>query len=720
MKRLAIIPAVLLVLSCCSLSQEPQPAPRKRVGLALSGGGALGLAHIGVLKYFEEHHIPVDVVAGTSMGGLVGGLYATGLDAAALNNIAVNANWDDLLRAAPRFQDRPVAEKQSWNRTTSGLTLQLGRGLTLPTGLNSGQPLALMLSRYTAAYAHVDSFDQLPIPFRCVATDLVSGEAFVLGRGSLPLALRATMAIPGAFTPVRWENAVLVDGGVVDNIPTDVTKALGADTVIAVTLETPQVRPEELNNLAKVLLQVVSVSIVQNERRSLKLADQIIPVRFDRYTGLDYDKAKDIIDIGYRAAEQIAPNLKQYELSDSEWTAYIAERQQRIRHAADSGKIVAVESAQSSIVRDARHELSRKLPGNVTFNQIDDTLSGITASTGLPAAYYGLRDPGDKQGFEIALEERASRTTYLRPTFFLQLSPGEPSRTRLRLNTTTIWKNAYKSRLLTDLTIGYDPTLHAEYYAPIGGSSFFVAPGFVLQREHFETYEGRLQSDKVRDRYAGSFYAGIGTWRFLQLRLGALGGYDRYESRITTDGVIARSSPFINPEIVAVINTQDSGAFPTRGFRMNTVGGYSQRDHSYPYFKTDFSSFHPLAGTFGIFLLGQSATSFGDKLPFYEQFTAGGFGQLDAWRYQEFRANSLVFGGGGLTYRLPRFARTQWKPTLATWYEAGRFDLGSAGWQTHQSSSLGAFASTPLGVTGLSVSFDERGRARVRFSVGVF
>lgn len=721
--RTRIVIALLLLIAFCTStlahSQESTPA-RRRIGLALSGGGALGLAHIGVLKYFEEHRVPVDVVAGTSMGGLVGGLYATGLSSVELDEIARKADWNDLLRAVPKFQDRPVAEKQSWNRATSGLTLQLGRGLSLPTGLNSGQPLALMLSRYTAPYAHVESFDDLPIPFRCVATDLVSGEPFVLGRGSLPLALRATMAIPGAFTPVNWENTVLVDGGVVNNIPTEVVKKVGADVVIAVSLETPPVKASDLNNLAVILRQVVSVSVLQNERRSLKLADIVIPVQFQKFTATDYDQAQEIIALGYRAAQSQARVLKQYELAESEWQAYIAEREGKIRRSPISGHVIAVQSSQRSILRDARDEIARKLPRDVSTIQLDDTLSGITAASGLPAAYYGFRNDDGGRGFEIALEERPTRTTLLRPTFFLQLSAGEPSRTRLRLDSTTIWKNAYKSRLLANLTVGYDPALHAEYYAPIGGSSYFVAPGFVLQREHFESYEGRVQSDKVRDRFAGSFYAGVGTWRFLQVRLGATAGFDRYETHVVTDGVVARSSPFVNPEIVGIINTQDSGAFPTHGFRMNTSAGYSQRDHSYPYFRTDFSNFHKLPGTFGVFFTGRSATSFGEKLPFYEQFTAGGFSQLDAYRYQEFRANTLVLGGAGATYRIPRFKRTQWKPTLATWYQAGRFDLGSNGWETHQSASIGAFASTPLGVTGLAVSFDENGRARLRLSVGVF
>jgi NTE family protein len=195
MRSLLFLIAVSLLTPKILIAQNPRP----RVGIALSGGGALGLAHIGVLRYLEERRIPVDRIAGTSMGGLLGGLYATGLTAKDLERIVREANWDDLLRTTPRFEDRIVAEKQEWNRVTGSYSIPLGGGLSLPAGINSGQSLVGLLSRETAAYWDVQRFDDLPIPFRCVATDLLSGNAFVFREGRLPQALRSTMAIPGVF-----------------------------------------------------------------------------------------------------------------------------------------------------------------------------------------------------------------------------------------------------------------------------------------------------------------------------------------------------------------------------------------------------------------------------------------------------------------------------------------------------------------------------------------
>ena len=208
---------ICLIAACVGLSssaatqdQSSNPRQRPRVGLALSGGGALGLAHIGVIQYFEEHHIPIDVVAGTSMGGLVGGFYASGMDSKELNAMIEQVDWDTLLSPNPRFVDQPVVEKQQWNKTFGNLTFRFGRRFSFPAGLNPGEALSLMLSRNTVAYGELQSFSELPTPFRCVATDLVSGEPVVLSSGSLAKAMRATMALPAVFTPVKWDDKVLI------------------------------------------------------------------------------------------------------------------------------------------------------------------------------------------------------------------------------------------------------------------------------------------------------------------------------------------------------------------------------------------------------------------------------------------------------------------------------------------------------------------------------
>ncbi len=720
LRRTAAIVFVSFLL-VASASAQNTAKKRTRVGLALSGGGALGLAHIGVLKYLEEHHIPVDHIAGTSMGGLVGGLYATGQDPDNLERIARSAKWDDLLRASPSFEARPVAEKQEWNRITGEYTFRFGKNLTLPAGINPGQQLALLLSRETLGYPDIRSFDDLPIPFRCVATDLVSGEAFVLGQGSLAKALRATMALPAIFTPVEWEGRILIDGGLVNNLPTDVVRGMGSDAVIAVKVQPAKIDRTQLNTLTSILKQSVNIAVLQNERRNAKLADIVISVSLGDTRGTDFEKAEAIIQSGYRAAQQVSEALNRLAVAPDEWNAYVEAKKARMRLTPGSGPLVAVKSPRREIQQNGSQELFRKSSSSISTEKLEDELTGLTAATGLPSALYSWQAaPEKKSGFRVDLEPRPDRELLLRPSLSYQASGGEPNRFTFRLDSSGILKDAYKSRFLADLFLGYDPGARFEYYIPFNGSSFFVAPGLLVQRTHEIAYNGATRSDSTRDRVAGSFYFGAGTWRFAQLRIGAIAGFDGYSNSVTVDNVTAKNTAFTDPEIVGIFNTQDSGELPTRGTRLNASLGWSFRDHSYPYLQTDFDRFQPIAKTVSVFGLGSIDSSFGRKLTFYDQFTAGGFTNLDAYKYQEFRGNSMFTGGAGVIHRGINPRNLAFRPYLASWYEAGRLDLGSRGWQTVQSTSMGILAPTPVGIMGLSVSFDQQGRARFRLSLGSF
>ncbi len=712
----AIVGSSLLPVHAQNLQQ-----PRRVVGIALSGGGALGLAHIGVLRYLEEHHIPVDRIAGTSMGGVLGGLYATGHDAAALEQIINEANWDDLLRTTPKFEDRPVAEKQDWNRITGQYSLQLAKGFALPSGLNRGELLVLLLSSKTAAYSDVENFDNLPIPFRCVATDLLSGEAFVLHEGRLTKAMRATMAIPGIFTPVDWQGRVLSDGGLVNNLPTDVVKAMGADAIIGVTLRIAPASAQELWSIPNIVRQSLNVALVQNELRNAPLADINIEVQLGNRGSLDFSDTKPIIELGYAAAQKNQAGLEKLSISPQEWEQYVRVRRSRERTAPDSGPLIEVTAPQPNIQRNAASELERKTGASVSRIRLEDSLTGLTATTGLPNAFYGWHTvSGEKSGYRVELESRRNTEILVRPSFFYQLSKGEAGRTTFRLSGAAISKDAYKSRVLADLYLGIDPALFLEYYRPLGGSAYFVAPGVSVERVHYFTYNGDERSDQTRSRFAGSMYFGIGTWRHLQLRMGTEAGYDRYSDRVTVNGIEASSTAFANPEITGIINTQDSGQLPSRGFRLNASGGWSFRKHSYPYLRMSFDHFQPTGRDFSMLMMGQADSTLGRSVSFYDQFSTGGLTQLDAYRYQELRADTVLAGGAGILYRGVNRNNATLRPIFGTWYEAAGLDTFDRNARFKHSAAIGVFAPTPAGLVGLTFSVDFRGSTRVRLSIGSF
>src|SRR2546430_1358956 len=243
--RLGVLSLILAVQSLAApaisnaRSAADQPgaaqlsAHRPRVGLVLSGGGARGAAHIGVLKILEQMRVPIDAIAGTSMGAVVCGLYASGLSARDIEKIMTSINWQDAFRDRPPREDLTLRRKQEDESFLVKFPLGVRAGhILLPKGLIQGQGLTQMLRRLTLPVARLSDFDQLPTPFRAVATDLESGDAVVMGAGDLTSAMRASLSAPGVFAPVEREGRLLVDGGIPDNVPVDIARAMGGDWVL--------------------------------------------------------------------------------------------------------------------------------------------------------------------------------------------------------------------------------------------------------------------------------------------------------------------------------------------------------------------------------------------------------------------------------------------------------------------------------------------------------
>jgi NTE family protein len=719
----AMFGAAVCLFVPAAAAQQLTETERPIIGVALSGGSALGLAHIGVLRYFEEHHIPVDRVGGTSMGGLIGGLYATGMDSSQIRATVESADWNALLNPSPPFADQPIADKQKWNRTFGDLTLRFGRGFSLPSGLNPGESLSLLLSRSTMAYSGVTDFDQLPIPFRCVATDLVSGDSVVFSKGSLPTAMRATMSLPGVFTPVKLNGMVLVDGGVLENIPVDAVRDMGANMVIAVAFATPNVKPDQFKSLPDVMGQTISLIVMKNEQRSLKKADLVISVDTKRFTPTDYPRWREIVEAGYDAAKAHGSELAKFELSQQDWDAHLAQRKAKMRPSSDRGRVLAVSSPDSSFQRNAQTEIHRAIGDKVVSEkELERTLSGMVAATAVPGAAYEWQQEGSEPGgYKVKFAERPTDQILVRVSAQYAESPGEPTRIGLKLSAAVIPKSAYKTQIMSTANLGYDPTLQSEAYKPFGGSQYFVAAQIFGGRTHFNSYSGSERQTDDRDRIGGSFFAGIGTWRYAQFRLGGLAGYDWYSREVVVDGVTAKSGGFTVPEVRWIVNHQDSGGMPERGTRAEGEAGYFLRSSGdYPFIHSEFSRFQPVDRTATLFMNSHTGTSFGRKLNYFDQYIAGDQTNMAAFRYQEFHANTLVTAGSGMILHARPIRHVSSHPAIALWYEVGRFDNGSLGWSTHRSASAGAFFPTKVGASGFQVGFDESGKARFRLTLGSF
>lgn len=302
MRRVLVFLALIL-LPLATLADQAHP----RIGLVLSGGAARGLAHIGVLRALEEQGVHIDAIAGTSMGAVIGGLYASGYSVDELEKLALAIDWRQALSDAPLRDDVPFRRKQDDRDflVKQKLSFRDDGSLGLPLGVIQGQNLALLLESLLVHTSDTRDFDRLAIPFRAVATDISTGEKVVFRKGHLPQAIRASMSIPAVFAPVEVDGQLLVDGGMVDNIPVDVAREMGVDLVITVDIGTPLRGRKELLTVVDVLNQSVTLMTRRNSEAQLATLgpdDILVQPPLAGFSATDFGRARQMIDAGYRAA----------------------------------------------------------------------------------------------------------------------------------------------------------------------------------------------------------------------------------------------------------------------------------------------------------------------------------------------------------------------------------------------------------------------------------
>ncbi len=314
---------LLCVLVASTVASAAEPIERPKVGLVLSGGGALGIAHVGVLKVLEELRVPVHCVAGNSMGAIIGGTFAAGYTPQEIEDVLLAIRWSDLLDDRPDRRRVPFRRKQDDLTFLSRVEVGFNHGrFQLPSALVEGQKLNFLLQALTIHTVGLESFDDLPVPFRAVATDLETGEEVILDHGDLALAIRASMAVPGVFSPVEINGQLLVDGGLVNNLPVDQGRALGADVVIAVDVGEPLRTREQLESLSGVTRQVLRMMTARNVARQTPDADLVIHPAVEEFATSDFNKAEEMIVRGEQAARRVAEELRRFAVSDDEYARY--------------------------------------------------------------------------------------------------------------------------------------------------------------------------------------------------------------------------------------------------------------------------------------------------------------------------------------------------------------------------------------------------------------
>jgi NTE family protein len=462
-------------------------AGRPRVGVAFGGGSARGIAHVGVIAWFEEHHIPIDVAAGTSMGGLIGGGFAAGMSAGELRALIERTDWD-VMFGSSSFPFKNIRRKNDARSFPSRLEFGLRRGLVPPTSLNDGQQVDLLLARIAGGYFRLDNFDELPTPFRTVALDLRTAKRVVLDRGSLALAMRATMSLPGIFPPVESDGRVLVDGGALDNVPADVVRDMGAAVVIAVDVGHAATGAVEYSMFA-LMGQTVDSMMRANTERALAAADLTIQVDVQGFGSLDWRRSTLLMQRGYEAAERHREALLKYAVTDAEWQAWLGRRAERRRSDIPVPQSISTAGIAPSDVAIVRSTLARHVGEAFDVGAVEQdlsTLSGLDRYQGV--AWQIVGGPGNE-----ALLVSAREKPYAPPFMMLGVSlenlTSNDFRAQLagRYLAFDVFGSGSETRI--DGAIGSDPSFRFSVYRPIFGTRFFTRPYAAIEKSTIDVIE---------------------------------------------------------------------------------------------------------------------------------------------------------------------------------------------------------------------------------------
>ena len=728
------VPSLLLsctlLSTCYSTAQEvptPGPAGRPKLGLVLEGGGALGLAHIGVLQWMEEHRIPISYVAGTSMGGLVGGIYATGRSPAEVREITNGINWDDVLRGQTPFQDLSFRRKQDAHEVPNSLEFGLRKGLQFPGGFNTGQQVSLILDKVSLPYSELKSFNDLPIPFACVATDLVSGKPHVFRSGLLSLALRSTMSLPGIFTPVRTGDHIYADGGLLNNIPIDVAKDMGADIVIGIHLETEPLSPTAPLSSFAVLGESISVMIAANELRSMEQADVLVSVPLQKYNALEYSAADAIIKAGYDAAAAKAKVLSAFSVSEAEWQQYLANRAAR-RKTAPVPEFVQVVGTDPELAKSVEERLAVDVGKPVDTAKMDGQMMRLNGQGRFANVGYSMVEKDGQQGLQIQTEAKPYAPPTVRPILLIDGSNYNNVLFSIGARITFLDFGSYRSELRNDVIIGSQYAIDSEYYHPFKPTSnWFVAPRGAANSQQSYVYSGSTQIATYRTREVlGGGDVGYGFGTTGELRLGVEGGYEKISPQVGNSAVLPTASGATGDvRLQYQLNTLDNPVIPRSGQSLLLyTKGYEANPAApgpFPLSEIQSQSFFRISEPSSVFFGASGGSTYGFKAGI-PAFSLGGSQRLVAWNTNELYANQYFLGQLGYIRELsklpPLLGSNIELIGLAEVGKTYKLALGPKPPNLPLDGAAGIIINTIFGPVELAGAIGDYGRARFFFRIG--
>ncbi len=585
--RSAVAVFVGSALLCAASAQESAPAPaaaRPRIGLVLAGGGAKGAAHIGVIRVLDELHIPVDCVVGTSMGALVGATFASGVPAAELERAVLAIDWKRTVGGQGRRDRMPIERKLT--QLTYSIPLEVGLqhgSVRLPGGLIATQEIEQSIRTLVAAARYTHSFDDLPIPFRAIATDMVAGEMVVLDGGDLAEAMRASMALPGVFSPVQMDGKVLSDGGITRNLPIDIARKLCADVVIAVWMSTPAPTAADLSSSLSLVTRSLDVMITANERAqiaSLGPGDIGIEVPMGDIGSGSFERVPEAMELGRKAADARRADLARFSVSDEAYQAWLKKvgKTEVDKPVLADVKIVGLQRVNIDYVRAELQQVApgkavsaRRHRGRHRADLCARRLRARRLRRHGPAGSPRARDHARREGMGAelpALRFRARRQRRRRHV-----------RDRCALDHDRTWMNSLGGHWHNALQLGRQSVARTDFYQPLDvRQRFFVQPIAQAEDDYEDVFNDGDRAARyiMRQRY-GQVDLGMNFGTVAQLRLGVRSGSKGAELDTGAAALpeFART-PDTTVEVRALLDTRDTLALPTRGTLVNAHYAHSE------------------------------------------------------------------------------------------------------------------------------------------------
>jgi len=687
---------------------------RPKVGLALSGGGAKGFAHIGVLKVLEEVRMPIDCISGTSMGGIIGALYAIGYDAQALEQIAAQTDWQTVFSDDVPRRDLAMQEKVWDERYMVSFPIQRKR-IKLPTGLSAGQRISTMLARLTWPAHHIHDFTAFPIPFACVATDLANGEAVRLTQGFLPEALRASMAIPTAFTPVKLQNRLLVDGGLVRNFPVEDARALGADIVIGVDVGSKLQPSDSLDSFLKIMRQTIGFLEVASQEQQQQLCDILLQPQLGEVQAFSFDRIEEAIASGESIARSRLPQLRA--LADS--LNRLSGPRPRVRVAqVDSIYIhdIKISGLREVSQRLVFAELYLLTPKWVSANELERAMARLYTTHFFERVTYRL-EPSDK-GTTLIVQALEKTTEYFRAG----LRYDRDTKAALLLGATFRNLAEHGTNLVLEARLGQEIQFDGQYYIHTG---FLPRTGLRLRFNHhrnslFYFDDGRRTSSWRYNTTTAEIFLGTLFSNVLTAGVGLAKEYARFSPDIAPEDFPAIAQNYLAVFATVAVDNLNRSTFPTRGGRLEirseTANERLASTATFTRHTLRWQGFAPLHAKWTALNEVEIGAAWGEALPQHQQFFLGGADSFWGLRLQERVGEKIWTGMLGLQYEigLRRFL-------------LARFNLGNASNRTHDllrwkalatglAFTLGAL--TPLGPVEFTLAHGNRHKALTYFNLG--